>query len=432
MADTTLRHVHALLEEIRNDGMPKHILKRALEAVLSTLMEDEVTEQTGAEYGERSELRAVRRNGYRDRTFHTGLGTSLLQIPKLRQGTYMPSFLKANQRSDDALVMAVAECYHQGVSTRKVEAIAQALGVESLKKSTVSRMAEALEPQVEAFRLRDLPACPYVYVDARYEHVREDHRVQKMAVMIAIGVREDGIREVLGYRVARVENAAFWADFLLDLNKRGLSGVKLVISDAHEGLKRAIGEAFPSGIWQRCKVHFLRNLSGRIPRKKRPALVSLAKTIFEQDTAEEAREQREIVVEFYRRAGMHEAANFLAESEDVLRYMDVPTEHWTKLHSTNVLERLNREIKRRTRVVSIFPNRKSLERLVGALLLEEHEEWMVGRRYISERSMRLLKTNAEQLEEMAPGGGLLLAAARRPGARGPLGGQAPVAAQAAE
>ncbi|MBT7299098.1 MAG: IS256 family transposase [Victivallales bacterium] len=432
MADATLRHVHALLEEIRNDGMPKHVLKRALEAVLSALMEDEVSEQTGAGYGERSELRVVRRNGYRDRTFQSGLGTSLLQIPKLRQGTYMPSFLKAHQRSDDALVMAVAECYQQGVSTRNVESIAQALGVESLKKSTVSKMAEALEPQVDAFRKRSLPACPYVYVDARYEHVREDHRVQKMAVMIAIGVREDGIREVLGYRVARVENEAFWSDFLLDLKKRGLSGVRLVVSDAHEGLKKAIRKTFPSALWQRCKVHFLRNLSGRVPRKKRPALVSLAKTIFEQDTAEDARTHRELVGDFYRQAGMHEAADTLDASEDVLRYMDMPPAHWTKLHSTNVLERLNREIKRRTRVVSIFPNRKSLDRLVGALLLEEHEEWMVGRRYMSERSMNLLKTNAQQLEEMAPGGGLLLEAARRPGARGPLGEETQIAAQAAE
>ncbi len=224
MTDTTLRHVHALMEEIRNDGMPKHILKRALEAVLGTLMEDEVTDEAGAGYGERSELRAVRRNGYQERTFHTALGTSVLQIPKLRQGSYMPSFLKSHQRSDDALVMSVAECYHQGVSTRNVESIAQALGVESLKKSTVSKMAEALEPQVEAFRRRELPSCPYVYVDARYEHIREDHRVQKMAVMVAIGVREDGIREVLGYRVAKVENEAFWSDFLMDLTKRGLPG----------------------------------------------------------------------------------------------------------------------------------------------------------------------------------------------------------------
>jgi putative transposase len=432
MTDTTLRHVQALLEEIRNDEMPKHILRRALEAVLSAMMEDEVTDETGAGYQERSELRVVRRNGYRDRTLHTALGTSVLQIPKLRQGSYMPSFLKAHQRSDDALVMAVAECYQQGVSTRNVESIAQALGVESLKKSTVSRMAEALDPQVEAFRRRTLPACPYVYVDARYEHVREDHRVQKMAVMIAIGVREDGVREVLGYRVARVENEAFWSDFLLDLSKRGLSGVRLVVSDAHEGLKKAIGNAFPSAIWQRCKVHFLRNLSGRIPRKKRPALVSLAKTIFEMDTAEEARKQRELVADFYRQAGMHEGADFLDDCEDVLRYMDTPPAHWTKLHSTNVLERLNREIKRRTRVVSIFPNRKALDRLAGALLLEEHEEWMVGRRYISERSMNSLKTNADQLEEMVPGGGMLLAAARRPGARGHLGGKAPEAAQAAE
>jgi len=421
MADTRLRQIEAFVEEIQREGMPLDVLRRGLEAALAAVMEAEVTESAGAGYGERSEARLTRRNGYRQRTFQTGLGTSVLEIPRLRQGSYLPSFLRAHQRSDDALVMAVAQCYHQGVSTRNVEAVAQALGIENLSKSTVSRMAERLDPQVKAFRERKLDECPYVFLDARYEHVRENHRVQKMAVMIAVGVRWDGIREVLGYAVARVENEAFWEDFLKELKSRGLHGVKLVVSDGHEGLKAALLKVFPGSLWQRCKVHFLRNLSGRIPRKKRAAMVSLAKTIFEQDSPEEARQHRELVVSIYRKGGLHEAADFLEDSEEVLTYMEMPREHWTKLHPTYALERLNRELKRRTRVVSIFPNRLSLSRLVGALLLEEHEEWMVGRRYISERSMKLLKTPAEQLDELVPGAGVLLEAAAHPGPPGALG-----------
>ena len=408
MANSSVRQMAGLLEEIRVEGLSSGWLRKALEAALSAIMEVEDSERAGAEYGERSETRLARRNGYRTRSFQTGLGTSVLEIPKLRQGSYLPSFLRSHQRSDDALVLAVAECYHQGVSTRNVEAIAQALGVESLSRSTVSRMVEVLDPQIEAFRSRPLGRYPYVFLDARYEFVREEHRVRKMAVLVAIGVREDGLREVLGYAVARVENEAFWGDFLQQLRQRGLAGVELVVSDAHEGLKAAIAKHLPGARWQRCKVHFLRNLSERIPPKKRPALISLAKTIFEQETAQDARQQRRLVADIYRRAGLEEAADFLESSEDVLTYLDYPTEHWTKLHSTNALERLNRELKRRTRVVSIFPHRQSLERLVGALLLEEHEEWMVGRRYISERSMRLLKSTADELDEMVPGAGALL------------------------
>jgi transposase-like protein len=420
MATSKVRQIEGLVEEIRGDGQAEGLLRRALEAALGVLMDTEASEAAGAGYGQRSGERVTRRNGYRERTYQTGLGTSVLQIPKLRQGTYLPSFLKANQRSDDALVMAIAQCYQQGVSTRNVEAIAQALGVERLSKSTVSAMATRLDAQVEAFRGRELGEHPYVFVDARYEHVREEHRVRKMAVMIAVGVRWDGIREVLGYAVARVENEAFWGDFLQDLKRRGLHGVKLIVSDAHEGLRKAIESTFPGSLWQRCKVHFLRNLSGRIPRKKRAAMVSLAKTIFEQETADEAATHRDLVLDIYRRAGLHEAAACLENSDEVFTYMQLPPSHWTKLHSTNTLERLNRELKRRTRVVSIFPNRKSLERLAGALLLEEHEEWMVGRRYISERSMKLLKTPAEQLDDLVPGAGLLLRLNSQPAPPGGL------------
>lgn len=431
MASSKVRQLERLMEEVGEDGVPQDVLRRALEAALAALMEAEVTEAVGAEYGERSEDRLTRRNGYRERTYNTGLGTSVLQIPKLRQGSYFPSFLNSHKRSDDALILAVAQCYQQGVSTRNVEAVAQALGVEHLSKSTVSSMAQRLDEQVAVFRKRLLGEHPYVFVDARYEHVREEHRVHKMAVMVAVGVRWDGVREVLGYAVARVENEAFWQDFLHDLKTRGLTGVKLVISDAHEGLKKAIAHVFPGSLWQRCKVHFLRNLAGRIPRKKRPAMISLAKTIFEQDSDQEAIVHRDLVLEIYRKAGLHEAAAQLEQCDEVFTYMQMPSEHWTKLHSTNALERLNRELKRRTRVVSIFPNRASLERLAGALLLEEHEEWIVGRRYISERSMALLKTPAEQLDELVPGAGVLLdvaARAARPGPPGALGSVSPASA----
>jgi transposase-like protein len=407
-----LRHVEALLEEIVAEPSVEGTLKKGLEAFLSALMESEVTEVAGAPapHGAREPARVAHRNGYRDRKFQTGLGSHELRIPKLRQGTYLPSFLKSRQRSDDSLLLAVAACYHQGVSTRNVEKVAQALGVESLKKSTVSNMVAKLDPQVRAFRERQLGCHPYVFLDARYENVREDHAVRKVAVLVALGVRDDGAREVLGYGVARVENETYWRDFIADLVHRGLSGVRLVVSDAHEGLRRAIEKGLPAANWQRCKVHFLRNLGARIPRKQRPAFLALAKTVFAFDTREEAEKQRTEVAKVFRQAGRADAAEFLERSDEVLTYLDFPLEHHTKLHSTNMVERLNRELKRRTRVVSIFPNRRSLERLVGALLLEEHEEWLVARRYISERSMKKLLTPYQQIEQHLPGAGGLLVA----------------------
>ena len=396
-SEKSLRHVNALVEDVLSGGDVTGLLRKALEAALAAVMEAEVSEQLGAAHGERAEGRQGHRNGYRERTFQTGLGTSTLRVPKVRSGHYTPSFLTAYKRSDDALLAAVATCFHQGVSTRKVEAVMRELGVEHMKKSQVSEVVKRLDPQVEAFRKRALGECPYVFLDARYENVREDNEVHKVAVLVALGVRRDGMREVLGVSVARTENEAFWDDFIASLVERGLKGVKLAISDAHQGLRKAIEKRLVSAKWQRCRVHFMRNLATRVSRRHQPACLALAKTIFAQESHETAMAQREMVARALRQAKQHAAADFLESTDDMLNYMLFPVDHWTKLHSTNVVERLNRELKRRTRVVSIFPNRKSLIRLAGALLLEEHEEWLVGRRYISERSMDQLFSPAEVL-----------------------------------
>ncbi len=409
-ADQSLRHVEALVNQCISNSDTEDLLRRGLKAFLAVLMEAEVTELSGAAFGERSDERVTKRNGYRERRFDTPVGTVGLEIPKLRQGTYFPSFLTARRRSDEALIHAIVTCYQQGVSTRNVEAVVRTLGIESLSKSTVSEMVKRLDPQIKAFRERALPACPYVYLDARYEMVREDHHVKKVAVLIAIGVRKDGLREVLGLAVARVENEPYWGDLLADLVDRGLREVKLVISDAHEGLRKAIGKQLPGALWQRCRVHFIRNLSGRVSKRHRPTVLALAKTVFAQESFDAAVAQRKAVVDLLRNGGQPDAAEFLEGTDEVLTFMQFPYEHWTKLHSTNCIERLNRELKRRTRVVSIFPNRASIVRLVGALLLEEHEEWLVGRRYISERSMKLLEAPLEAIEASVPGASKLLVA----------------------
>lgn len=394
---SSMRHVVDFVKAFMREGETKELLKKGLEAALSTLMEVEVSALTGAEHGERSVERVASRNGYRERTLQTGLGSSVLRIPKLRSGCYFPSFLVGYKRSDDALLAAVATCYIEGVSTRNVGPVMQALGVEHMSKSQVSAICAGLDPMVKAFQSRDLGEYPYVWLDARYENVREDGRIHKVAVMVALGVRKDGVREVLGTAVERTEHETYWDRFLQSLVARGLRGVRLVITDAHSGLRRALERALPAARWQRCRVHFMRNLAGMLPKRKQPALLALAKSIFAVDSHAEALKARAEVAELFRRAGQADAARFIEETDEVLTYMEFPPEHWSKLHSTNFVERINRELKRRTRVVSIFPNRASLARLMGALMLEEHEEWLVGRRYISEASMGALYSPLEQL-----------------------------------
>jgi putative transposase len=366
-------------------------LRQIVRWAVQELMEAEVAAQIGAERYERTEERSTQRNGYRPRTWDTRVGSLELQIPKLRQGSYLPGWLEPRRRAEQALVAVVAEAYVQGVSTRKVEAVVQALGIAGISKSEVSRLAASLDAQVEAFRTRRLDASyPYVWVDARYEHVRENGRVVSMAVVVAYGVRADGVREVLGIDIGLSEDVASWRAFFQSLVGRGLQGVQLVISDAHAGLKQAIREVFVGAAWQRCRVHFMRNLLARVPKTAAQMVAVTVRTIFQQpDRASAQRQLREVCQTL--QARFPRAVALLADAEEeVFTFYDFPTEHRRQIYSTNPLERLNKELKRRSAVVGIFPNRAAVIRLLGALLAEQNDEWLVGRHYFSETSMHKL------------------------------------------
>ncbi len=394
----------ALLEALRKGTEPDEtrnedgdFLRRALTWLVHELMAAEVSAQIGADHYQRSEDRTTQRNGSRTRPWDTRLGTLELHIPKLRTGSYFPTFLEPRRRAEQALVAVVAEAYVQGVSTRKVEALVQTLGIAGMSKSEVSRMAASLDAQVEPFRSRPPGATyPYMWLDARYEKVREEGRVQSMAVVVAYGVRADGVREVLGVDVTTGEHVVFWRAFLQGLVARGVRGVRLVISDAHPGLRQAIREVFVGAAWQRCRVHFMRNILARVPKAAQAMVAATVRTIFEQPDRARARAQLGTVIEAL--ADRFPAVvELLIEAEDeVFTFYDFPAEHRRQIYSTNPLERLNKELKRRSAVVGIFPNRAAAVRLLGAVLLEQHEEWLVGRRYFSETSMRKLLGPADE------------------------------------
>ena len=382
-------------------------LREGMRWLIQELMETEVSAQIGAERYQRSDERTTQRNGYRTRAWDTRLGTVELAIPKLRTGSYFPSWLDARRRGEQALVAVVAEAYVQGVSTRKVEALVQTLGIASISKSEVSRLCASLDAQTEAFRTRRLDAeYPYLWLDARYEHVREDHRVQAMAVVVAYGVRADGVREVLGVDVGLSEDVVCWRVFLQGLVARGLRGVKLVISDAHPGLKQAVKEVCLGAAWQRCRVHFMRNVLARVPKQAQAMVAATVRTLFEQPNRAAAETQLLLVLESLQ-ARFPQVVQLLLEAEaEILTFYDFPVEHRRQIYSTNPLERLNKELKRRSAVVGIFPNRGAVLRLFGALLAEQNDEWLVGHRYFSETSMRKLNVSAEalpapQLEDQA-------------------------------
>jgi putative transposase len=374
------------------------VIRESVRFMVAELMESEVAAQIGAELGERApERRTTRRNGYRERAWDTRVGEIELAIPKLRSGpAYFPSFLEPRRRAEQALVAVVQEAYVNGVSTRKVDRVVEQLGVR-LTKDQVSRLCARLDAQVAAFRERPLEgAYPYLWLDAKQEKVRDGAHVRSKAAVIAYGVHETGRREVIGLDVGEIESEAFWREFLRSLRRRGLDGVRLCVSDSHEGLKNAIARVLGCP-WQRCTVHFVRDMHQHC-RPSQRALVSAAlREVFNADGHEQARERVTAVIEQLEPTAP-KVAELLADAEaDLLAFYRFPSEHWTKLRSTNPLERVNREIGRRTDVVGIFPNDASLIRLVGMLLIEQNDEWLVSRRYLSQESLAALEVQQTEL-----------------------------------
>jgi transposase-like protein len=366
------------------------LLREIVTTFVAQLMNAEAEALCGAGYGERSEDRTNSRNGYRAREWDTRAGTIELAIPKLRSGSYFPDWLlDRRRRAEQALISVVATSYLLGVSTRRVDKLVEALGISGISKSQVSRMAKVLDVEVEAFRTRPLNAGPYTYVwmDALTQKVREGGRVVQVAVVIANGVNADGQREILGLDLITTEDGAGWLGFLRSLVARGLHGVKLVVSDAHQGLVDAIGATLPGAGWQRCRTHFANNLRAKTPKHAWPMVAGMLRSVFEQPDAEAVhRQYRELCAAL---DGKFDEALALLEAAEteVLAFTAFPVEHWKQIRSNNPQERQNKEIRRRTDVVGIFPDRAAVIRLVGAVLAEQHEEWACGRRYISAESL---------------------------------------------
>jgi transposase-like protein len=365
------------------------LLRDAVGLVVRELMDAEVSQLTGAQRGERSPERVTHLNGYRERAWETRVGEIELQIPRTRSGpAYFPSFLEPRRRSEQAIVAVVMEAYVNGVSTRKVDRLVEQLGIGGMSKDRVSRMCRELDEHVEQFRARPLEgAYPYLWLDAKHLKVRDRGRVVSKALVIAYAVHDTGRREVIGLDLGEIESEAFWTEFLRGLRARGLQGLRLVISDHHEGLKTAIARVLDAP-WQRCCVHFVRNMHGHCRPAQRGLVSAALREVFNAtDRAEAGRRLTDVLARLESIAP--KVCQLLeAAEEDLLAFMALPPEHWSKLRSTNPLERVNREIGRRSDVVGIFPNDASAIRLAGALLIEQNDEWIVCRRYLSEESMR--------------------------------------------
>ncbi|SDT26950.1 IS256 family transposase [Jiangella sp. DSM 45060] len=385
-----------VLEAMRAADVDDRV-RTAAQAMYQALIEAEATAVIGAGPWERSADRTAHRNGSRPRTLSTTAGDLELRIPKLRTGSFFPSLLERRRRVDQALFAVIMEAYLHGVSTRKVDDLVKALGADSgISKSEVSRICADLDAEVSSFRDRSLAdqAYPYVFLDATYCKARVNRRVVSQAVVIATGVTADGRREVLGFDVGDSEDGAFWTAFLRSLKARGLGGVQLVISDAHTGLKHAIASVLLGAAWQRCRVHFLRNVLAQVPKGNAEMVAAAIRTIFAQPDAEHVHEQFDVIATMLGRQLPKVEQMLRDASNDLLAFTAFPISHWKKIWSTNPLERLNKEVKRRTDVVGVFPNPAALLRLAGAVLVEAHDEWQVAaeRRYLSEASMALLTT----------------------------------------
>jgi len=379
----------ALLDLVEKDA-DSDLVRDMLAFAAERMMEAEAEVAAGAAKGARTPLRDAHRNGYRAREWDTRAGRIELAIPRLRKGSYFPSFLEPRRTAEKALVAVIQEAYVHGVSTRSVDDLVKAMGAGGMSKSQVSRLCAEIDIRVNAFLSRPLEgAWPYLWLDATYIKVREGGRIISRAVIVAVAVNSDGKREVLGIAVGPSEAETFWTDFLRSLADRGLRGIKLVIADDHKGLRAAARRVFNAGL-QRCRVHWMRNALAHAPAKQRAAVAAMLKTIFAQETKAEAAAQWNVVADALREKQPKLGAMMDASREDVLAYMDFPKDHWPQISSTNPLERLNKEIKRRSDVVGIFPNDAAIIRLVGALMLETNDEWAVARRYMSLETLACL------------------------------------------
>ena len=382
------------LKELVEKGSDTDLLREMIAFVTARMMDMEVEGLTGAARGERSDDRMNSRNGYRARTWETRAGCIPLAIPKLRKGSYFPSFLEPRRASEKALVAVIQEAYIQGVSTRSVDELVKAMGMTGISRSQVSRLCEDIDDRVKTFLNRPLEGSwPYLWIDATYVKVREGGRVVSIATIIAVAANTDGRREVIGMATGPSEAEEFWTKFLRSLTARGLRGVKLVISDSHEGLKKAARRVL-CATWQRCAVHFMRNAMASVNVKQRGMVAAAIRTAFVQETEKEAHKEWRNVADRLRERFPRVSALMDEAEYDVLAYMTFPKAHWSQIRSTNPIERLNREVKRRTNVVQIFPNEDALVRLVGALLHEQNDEWAVSRRYMSLETMAGLSDDA--------------------------------------
>lgn len=392
---TTIDGTAWLCNYLDAEDANKDLLREMLRSFAEVLMSAQASAQCGAGYNERTDERENSRNGYRHRPWDTRAGTIDLAVPKLGSGAYFPDFLLApRRRAEQALVAVICQAYIEGVSTRRIDDLVKAMGIEGISKSEVSRMTADLDERVDQFRNRILDAGPYRYlwIDALTQRVREAGRVVNVSVVAAVAVTADGRREVIGLDVVTTEDTASWTAFLRSLVERGLGGVELVISDAHGGIKAAIATVFAGAAWQRCRTHFMANLSSRVPRKSWPKIRDLVASIFEQKDKASTWARLAEVIDELESTGHGDVATYILDAaDDILAFSDFPFEHWQKIRSNNPQERLNCEIRRRTNVVGIFPNRDAVIRLIGAVLAEQTDEWALLQRYMTVASLNQAK-----------------------------------------